>query len=223
MQTAFLIAALTVTLQAPAADIAIDVKVANGVAVLTAKTDAKSVVWLPTPGLADAIPAELLKDSKTRVVAGKPGSYRVVAIAALAADKAAWAEATFSFDGPEPQPVPPPTPPAPPPVDTLAQRLRDAYAGDASPGKRGQLINLKAIYGTMADHAAKDAGITTSRKLLDVLTEVKAGMLADGILVEMRRILSAEILAAIGTPSDAPLDRQAAAALFTRLVRALPE
>ena len=204
-----------------ASDPTIDVKVKNGVATLTAKTDAKVVVWLPTAGLVDVVDPELLKDSKTRVVTGKPGSYRVIAIAAPAADKPIWAETTVSFDGPDPGPGPGPGP-VPPPVDDLPRRLREAYAAETAPGKRGQLINLSAIYSTMADHAEQDQAITTSRGLLEVLNKVKAGMLADGVLVEMRRILAAETAAAIGPPSNAPLDRVAAAAMFKRFVRSLP-
>ena len=104
----------------------------------------------------------------------------------------------------------------------MPRRLREAYAADASAGKRGQLINLSAIYATMAEHAEQDQSITTSKTLLDVLNKVKTGMLVDGVLMEMRRILSAEVCAALGPPSDGPLDRAAAVALFKRLVRSLP-
>jgi hypothetical protein len=218
------IALLLLASTAHAADLTIDAKVQNGVAILTAQTEAKTVVWIPVVGLTPLVPAELLKDSKTLIVAGKGGPFRVVAIAAPSADKPVYAEATFTFSTPEPPaPYVPPVPPPPPvPADELPRKLKDAYAADSSPGKRGQLINLTAIYSTMAEHAEKDASITTSRTLLDVLTKVKSGMLADGILLDLRRIVSAEIASTLGPPSDAPLDRARAFAMFQRIVRALP-
>jgi hypothetical protein len=201
-----------------AADITIESAVKGNIATLTAKTEAKNVVWIPVPGLDDVVRPELLIDGKTRVVSGKTGAYRVIAIGAIG-EKPIWAETVVTFGTPEP-PLPDPKPT--PPVDDLQRRLRDAYANDGSPGKRGQLVNLHGIYAAMADHAANDQSITTSRILLEVLTKVREGMLVDGVLIDMRRIIAAEIAATIGSPSDAPLDRERAAGLFKRIVSSLP-
>jgi hypothetical protein len=211
--------------QASASDLTIEAQVKDGVAVLAAKTDAAVVVWVPSPGLTDLVPVELLKDSKTRVVTGK-GKFTVIAITAPEKDKPKWAEVTFTIGTPEPPPFIPPEPkpgpvPHPPAVD-LASRLKTAYLLDTSPAKRGQLVNMIGIYSAMAEHVEKDPKINTPRVLLDVLTKVKDGMLADGVLIDMRRMVAAEIAVSIGLPSDMPLDRPAATALFRRIVASLP-
>ena len=207
-----------------AADLTLEAKVTDKIALVTAKTEAKVVVWIPTAGLVDAIPVELLKDSRTRALTGKPGVYRVVAIAASVADKPEWSEVTFTIGTPEPEPAPKPgpVPPPPPVVDNLPQRLKDAYDRDQSPTKLGQLVNLRFVYEAMAKHSESDPDINTSRKLLEVLSKVKAGMLPSDSLLELRRILSAETAAAFGAVSDAPLDRTVAAAHFRRILRSLP-
>jgi hypothetical protein len=209
-----------------ASDLTIESTVKDGVAILTAKTDATVVVWIPTAGLTDLVPVELLRDGKTRVVTGK-GKFTVYAVTAPEKDKPKWAEVTFTIGTPEPPPIIPPVPPAPgpvpppPPID-LAARLKASYLADTSPAKRGQLVNMIGIYSAMAEHVEKDPKINTPRVLLDVLTKVKEGMLADGVLIDMRRMVAAEIAVSIGLPSDMPLDRPAATALFRRIVASLP-
>jgi hypothetical protein len=208
-----------------ASDLTIESTVKDGVAIITSKTDATVVVWIPTAGLTDLVPVELLRDGKTRVVTGK-GKFTVYAVTAPEKDKPKWAEVTFTIGTPEPPPFIPPEPkpgpvPHPPAVD-LASRLKTAYLLDTSPAKRGQLVNMIGIYSAMAEHVEKDPKINTPRVLLDVLTKVKDGMLADGVLIDMRRLVAAEIAATIGPPSDLPLDRAAATALFRRIVASLP-
>lgn len=195
------------------------------VVVLTAKTEGKVVQWLFKDDGLDWLPVEILKDSKTAVVnapaTAKPGKYRLIAVTAIG-DKPAWAERTITVVGSPPPPGPPPPLPVPPIPDVLPQKLREAYLADKSPGKRGQLVNLIGIYSAMADHAATDPSITTSLALLDVLNKVKAGMLVDGVLMDLRRLVSAEISATLGPPSNAPLDREKAAGMFRRIVKSLP-
>jgi hypothetical protein len=210
---------------ASAADLTIESTVKDGVAIITAKTDAAVVVWIPTAGLTDLVPVDLLRDSKTRVVTGK-GRFTVYAVSAPEKDKPRWAEVTFTIGTPEPPPQPPPDdkpkPVPPPPAIDLAAKLKAAYLADTSPSKRGQLVNMIGIYSAMGDHVEKDPKINTPRVLLDVLTKVKDGMLADGVLIDMRRLVAGEIASTIGPPSDLPLDRPAATALFRRIVASLP-
>lgn len=202
-----------------AADLAIEASVDGAVVVLTAKTPAKEVAWIPTDGLKVIVPPAVLKDSKTLVVTGKPGAYRVIVVAAPAVDAPAWAEKIITIEGPEPPPGPKPPEPQP---DALAARLKAAYEADASPAKRGQLTHLIGIYQSMIDHLQKDKAINSTKELASVLATVKAGMLDQVSLMEMRRILDAELKASFGMPDDRPLDQMRAVSVFQRLLAALP-
>ena len=202
-----------------AADLAIEANVDGAVVVLTAKTPAKEVAWIPTDGLKVIVPPAVLKDSKTLVVTGKPGAYRVIVVAAPAVDAPAWAEKIITIEGPEPPPGPKPPEPQP---DAIAARLKAAYEADASPVKRGQLTHLVGIYQSMIDHLQKDNTIGTTKQLAAVLAAVRAGMLDSTSLIEMRRILDAELKASFGMPDDRPLDRMAAVVTFQRLLAAMP-
>lgn len=219
MKNLALLLVVLAPLSAKGADLAIDAKVDGTVVVLTATTPSKEVVWLPTDGLKVIVPPAVLKDSKTLVVTGKPGAYRVIVIAAPAVDTPTWAEKIVVIEGPEPPPGPKPPPPEP---DALAFRLKAAYDADASPVKRGQLAHLTGIYASLIDHLEKDDGIKTTKKLAEVLATVKAGMLDSTSLLDFRRILDAELKAAFGVPNERPLDRERAANVFRRLVAAMP-
>jgi hypothetical protein len=195
--------------------------------VVEAQTGGKVVKWIPRDDGLDVFPAEFLKDSKTFAArAEKPGRYRVLALTALG-DVPVYAETTLIFEGDAPPPPPPgPKPPIPPPpqppVDDLARRCKEAYDADDSPGKRGQLVNLIGIYSAMAAHVHDD-GIKTVRDLADVLAKVRAGMMQPGVLMDLRRLLDAELKSTLGAADSRPLDRDRAAALFQRIVAALPK
>ena len=206
-----------------AADIQVDAKVSGDVAILTAKTDGKTVVWRVPADLKQPVPADLLKDSKTLIVQGRPGTYTATAITALG-DKPTFTDVTFTLAGIDPiPPVPIPPAPVPPlPVDDLPRRLKDAYAADTSPAKRGQLVNLIGIFSAMAEHAEKDLTIQTTQQLFDILNKVKAGMLTDGVLMDLRRIASAELSACVGPPGATPFDRAKVSACFRRIAKSLP-
>lgn len=202
--------------------VSIEAKVAGNVAILTAKTEGPEVKWIAVgDGLSQVVPFELLKDTKTYVVSGKPGSYRIIAISA-SKDSPLWGEATFVLAGDD-KPTPPPLPPVPPPPDVLLAKLQSAYTADASVGKRGQLVNLIGLYSAAADYAADDK-VTTLKVLLENIRKVGGDLLQPNALVEVRRIISTEIVACIGPPGDTPLDaetRAKAAACFNRISKAL--
>lgn len=202
----------------------------GGVVLLTATTTGKSVVWVPMDAGLNVVKLPGAGDGKTLLLnapaSARAGAYRFLALTAVG-EKPVYAELTVTVTTPEPLPIPPtppvpPVPPPPPVVDDLAKRLKAAYDSEPNVAKRGQLVNLVAIYTAMGDHAEKDSAITSSRKLLEVLSSVKSGMLIDGVLMDLRRILSTETSAAIGAPNDLPLDRVAAATHFRRLVKSLP-
>lgn len=209
---------------ASAADIAVESKISGDVAILTAKTEGKSVVWRVPAELKQPVPADLLKDSKTLIVQGRPGTYTATAISSVG-DKPTFTDVTFTLTGDVPGPLPPGPPnplpnPPPAPVDDLAVKFRAAYAADASPGKKGQLVNLIAVYTTMAK-GAEDKTIISSADLLAMLGKVKEGMLADGVLMDLRRMVAVEIAAVIGPASPAAFDRARVKDVFTRVVKAL--
>lgn len=212
----------------PAPDIAIvqpeAIRAPGEYVTLTAKTEAKEVLWIPKDEGLQVLPSNLLKDSKTFCcIAAKPGKYRVLAIAALA-DRPVWSEAVLVVAGPDPGP--PPVPPPPPVVDDLVKRFQAAYATDPSAAKRGQLINLIGLYAAMTDHAG-DPSITTTKALLDDLRKVAGELVLPGVLTELRKVISAEIAAALGEPSESarldPATRTKAVDTFRKISKALEQ
>lgn len=188
---------------------------------VSADTAGKVVVWHPKDSGLDIIDPKYLRDGKMFGASAPAGRYRVLVITAIA-DIPHIEETVLIFEGQEPNPPPPGPKPPPPTPDNLAQRLKSAYDADVSPAKKGQLVNLIGIYSAMADHVEKDAGIATTKDLANVLAKVKTGMLTPNVLMDLRRILDAELAATFGSPNTTPLDRPKAAALFRRIVAALP-
>ena len=130
---------------------------------------------------------------------------------------------------PEPKPPTPPDPlPIPPaPISALTAKLQAAYKVDAAPPtiKDGQRKLLKGLYEAMVDHA-KNPAIATTTDLLADLRTVSAQFVPATALVEMRKVISAEIVASIGTVPGAKLDpelRPKATEVFARIAKSLGE
>lgn len=198
---------------------------------LVAKTPGKVVEWVfKDDGLVLLKPPGGAGDSKVAGINAAantpPGKYRVLVLTAIG-DKPVWVEATITVVG-EVKPAPPkpnPVPPPPPVIDELPKRLQDAYAAEKSIAKRGVLVNLIGLYGAAGDHAKKP-DVTSTRQLLDNVAEVRDELIGKDstVLRDMRQIISAEVLIALGTPSNVALDdatRARAIAVFQRVASAL--
>ena len=140
---------------------------------------------------------------------------------------------------PEPKPIPPkPIPPKPNPVDPWTAKFQAAYdAGTASKSKKAaQLGLLVALYGEMAKHTvatkpkkkdgdATEYVVTTTGDMLTDYRTAAAALLMPDALVDVRKLVAAEVALAFGTES-APLDasmRAKAVSLWERLAKALGE
>lgn len=183
-------------------------------------------------------------DSKTQtVVACRPGKYRVECWSAVGNEPTSIYQVTVTVTGPDPEPIPPPPlPPVPPPgpdpplpnpphpptppVDPFQAKCQAAYDADAAAAatKRGQLSLMIGLYQEMTKHS-QDATITTTGDLLSDYRKVAQSMLSPSVLIELRKLISAEVAATFGTESSA-LDatmRTKATALWDRLAKTLGE
>ncbi len=208
---------------------------------ITAVTDGAKVRWR-------AIDSGLLlidgADSKTQtVVACRPGKYRVECWSAVAGEPTAIYLVTVTVSGPDPEPIPPPPlPPVPPPgpdpplpnpphpptppVDPFQAKCQAAYDVDQASAatKRGQLSLMVGLYQEMGKHS-QDATITTTGDLLSDYRKVAGSMLSPTVLIELRKLIAAEVAATFGTESAA-LDtamRSKAVGLWDRLAKTLGE
>lgn len=177
-------------------------------------------------------------DSKAQtVVACKPGKYRVECWSAVGGEPTAIYLVTVTVSGPDPEPIPPPPPgpdpplpnpphPPTPPIDLFRAKCQAAYDVDAAAvaTKRGQLSLMVGLFQEMVKHS-QDSGITTTGDLLSDYRKVAASMLSPTVLIELRKLIAAEVAATFGTESAA-LDatmRAKATALWDRLAKTLGE
>lgn len=95
--------------------------------VVNATTNCSVVRWyVIDPGLS-LLPPELLKDTKTAIVSGKKGRYRLLAYTAIGDTPSAPSITTVIVGNAPPAPVPPgpgPVPPGPTPPPSPAKQLR---------------------------------------------------------------------------------------------------
>lgn len=217
-----------------------DAKGMPGVPVmLQAETMGARVKWRAvTPGLVivDDLP-DLVSSKRALAFACRAGVYRVECWTALNNEPTHIYSCAVTIGDPEPlppgpPPVPPgPTPPIPPippqPTNPLTVRLQAAYQSDLSPvsAKAGQKMLLQGLYEAMIEHAKKPEILTTSDLLAD-LKSAANGLIAPGALIEIRKVISAEISQALGTETSTRLDpdlRPRAVELFARIAKALSE
>lgn len=194
---------------------------------LAAETMGKFVRWRlidPGPLLIDDLP-DLRTRKQAILYSCKPGKFRVECWTAINDEPSAIVVCVVTIVG-EPQPPPPPEPPVPPPppppADPLTAALQLCYNQDPQlqPIKAAHLQRMIGLYQAMTIHAA-DKGITKLADLLSDYQKTAAGMPNE--LIGCRKLVAAEIAAALGTNTNAMLDdamRQRAVDLFARLAKA---
>jgi len=203
--------------------------------VVKAETPGKDVRWVLLDQGPNLLPPELLRDSKTAVVyCLKPGTYRLLAYTAKGDEPSEPRICRIiignqpSPPGPDPKP-PGPKPPVPPPVDPLLAKFRDAYAADKSDAaaKKQQVAALTGLYAAMAEHVQEDKTLaTTGEVLADLQRTAKAMVLRAEVLVELRKMIAAEISAALGTNPATALDaalRGKASETFNKISKLLEQ
>ena len=202
----------------------VEVKALAGrMVVIVAKTKGEAK-WLIPPDS----PCDLFEAGKKLSLTPLPTATDfAVGVVSIPDGAVAWTR--IKVAGPKP-PVPtPPNPkppgPVPPAPNILTAKLQAAFLADAAPAttKDGQRKLLIGLYEAMGDHTKKQAIVTTTDLLAD-LKAVSAQFVPAAALIEARKIISAEIVAAIGATPGAKLDpelRPKAVDVFARIAKAL--
>ena len=195
---------------------------------IQATTNCSAIRWTLGAGLIEVLPA--MKGANEIIVsATKEGKYIVSAIGTRGQAFSSEEHTTVTFGqappgpGPDPGPQPKPNPPAP--TDPLVAKLQAAYTADpAMPAvKLGQKVMLIGLYEGMALKVL-DPTLQTSKDLSDAYVNLAKKTIASFALVDLRKIIAAEVAAMIGTDPGAKLDpvlRPKAAALFDGFGKAL--
>lgn len=114
--------------------------------------------------------------------------------------------------GPNPGPVI-----VPPKTDPLRDKVQAAYVSDG--GTKQEALALAALYRACAD-LCKEKDLGSGLEFLARLQDASKRMIGTTTLVSVRKIVTSELAASLGTPSETPLTAdqcEAAATLFTRL------
>lgn len=120
------------------------------IVVVKADTDCAGLKWVCLdPGLS-MIPVELLQNSRTAVVmAGKAGSYRLLAYGAKGDAASEPAVCVVVLGPPAPPPVPTPTPPVPP-APAAAKVWAILVADEAAPTVELGKLKVAKVWGDLA-------------------------------------------------------------------------
>lgn len=183
--------------------------------------------WRGDAGLVVVPPGT--KSSECWIVATAKGRLKLVCTTVTDTDFVD-AETVIVVDGapaPGPNPPTPPAPPTPPvpPADPLLAKLLASFLDDVLPPalKKIQVKSLAAVYEAAAQIAV-DPSIQTSGDLLKRIKTVSDVTVAPGSLTTLRKLLSAELQAALGDDPAArltPEQRERAVQLFLRIARLL--
>jgi len=192
--------------------------------VIRAETSCPAVRFVLLDTGPNLFPADLLKDPKVCVLFSlRPGTYRVLAYTAKGDEPSMPVIVHVLIEGDEPPP-PPPTPPAP--ADPLAAQFQAAYSADkeAEATKRSQLTNLVGLYQAIAELALDTNHFKNLGDVLTDLQKTARAMIRVDALIEVRKLIAAEVNTTLGTNPGIVLDatmRPRTADCFTRIAKAL--
>lgn len=216
---------------APPAALAVkgDLKQALGKSLLVEFTGpGKTVRVVPlSPGL-EVVEGRLLADPRTcRLFALKAGTYKLLAYSAEGGEPTPplFFEAVFGDGGPVVPPAPGPDVPAPP-ADPFAAKLQRLYDAEPAADKAKWKSFLAGAWAQAAEIVRRDE-VTTAGQVLDAVRAAVQPRLGEDKFFELRRAVADEVnagLSSFASDRDDVLDargRQAAAALFARISKAL--
>lgn len=193
---------------------------------LDATTEGVQVRWFSLDKGLNVFPSELLRDSKSTVVAAiRPGTYRIAAITCRADELSELAIGYVVIGGAPvpPEPTPPaPVPPAPVP-DSLEAEIRTLYLADTDVRKASYALMLAGFY-RQAALASMSPDLNKVADLHAVLSRASAGLIPDAALKGVRAKVEAELKATLPSDPAAALTNQhraTASALFTKLATIL--
>lgn len=134
-----------------------------------AKTDGKTVRWVVLDNGLQLFPVELLRDSKTAVVTGPTGTYRVLAYTSIKDVPSEPAICVVTIGTPnQPPPQSPPPPPQAPPELTNYYFLIVRDDGPASPAFSKIMADPAWADVVKAGHSYKDKTRTDAEKILRI-------------------------------------------------------
>jgi hypothetical protein len=186
-----------------------------------AVTDCPEVSWYsPTPGL-NLFPTALLKDTKTAVVTGAAGRYKLVAVAAKDSKPSPFVECVVVIGDAGPDPTPDPTPG---PSDPLVVALKAAF--DREPAD--QRIRLADVAGVYAAAAKAVPAATVWGDVFKAISDENDKAKTLGVLVGVKQAIAAELRRALPTKDAGtlPIDeagKALAAKTLVRIAKALGE
>lgn len=200
---------------------------------IAAQTPGKNVSWLVIdPGL-NLFPSELLRDTKTAiVVAAQPGTYRILAAAALGDEVSALVVCKVIVGDeqappsvvPVTQPVEPPppaTPATPIRADSFTENLQRAYFADPDGQKVKRVRDLIAHYRRLSS-VVNDTSLRSTTDVLVLLQRSQAALMPNDALPFIRKAIGEELDKSLA--STKPLDtaaRNDLAKTFTRIADVL--
>lgn len=180
-----------------------------------ATTTGTVVRWYALDSGLNLFPVELLKDTKTAVVTGPAGTYRLLAY-------------TSDKDGPSDPAVcvvvlgdPPPPPGPPPPTDPFTQALAAAYAKEADPGKAQQVAFLAAVYQGAGTLLTPNMTAGDLFGKLSTAIHAPAVGIPKGALPSVSKVIGDDLNAVLGTNATTAVDPAKAKAAFAKYAAAL--
>jgi len=185
---------------------------------LTADTKCKTVKWFSCSPNLQVIPY----DSKSVIIAGPPGTHRLVGYTAhynTPSDPAICDIVIGDDPGPGPGPGPGPTPPA----DPFLTTLNAAFAQETSADKAAKLQQLKALYSEFATTTVNDSNVKTTGQLLSTM-HMRTQSVIGNDLPKVRDAIRKELDTKLPTKSATVLDqntRQLCGTQFQRISNVL--
>lgn len=175
---------------------------------------------IPSARAADPTPDELIaKLTDLRKQAAELAKQDAALVAELRAKFADLQERLAKLGVVGPGPIPPA--PEPKPVDALKAKLRAAFEADK--GTRDDALQLAELYRQAAKLAA-DPGVPTTAELVRRVREAGAAVVGQDVLKGVRAVVRDELTAVLGKVDSQPItpaERDAAAAIFTKLANIL--
>jgi hypothetical protein len=184
-----------------------------------AETDGKEVRWYsPDKGL-QVFPVELLRDSKTAVVTGAKGRYRLIAWTAKGDVPSDPAICTVIIGDVPPGPGPVP----PDPTDPLTKTLQAAFDKESAADKAALKASLTALY-RQASEVTNKPEIVTWGQLFTVIKTASGTLGTLGKLPTLQAAVGEELKKVFPTDAAKTMttdDRVLAAQTFKRLATAM--
>ncbi len=170
--------------------------------VIEAKTEGKTVKFVPLDAGIQVFPSRLLSDPKsTVVVAQKAGKYRVLCYSALPSGEPTDPVITTVIVGDYTPPLPPNPPPAP--NDELKMAIEAIYGASQEQGKEASIVKLFNTYSEIKK-IIRDPKFTETEALYEKMHEIRVNSgLDDKALMPIRERLMIEwgmIMGAIPVP-----------------------